>query len=138
MFKIKQVSVSLLLSLAVVLPVCAESVQPCHDFITNDGKDFDYLLQLPSSINLSDYDKMETMLSGESSEGETFEYYYTTEGDLKAVKYSYYGETGKTEVDYYFYSPSTYISNLTNYYYTVPIAYDDDLFALASDLPPKG
>lgn len=110
---IKQISASLFLSLFVVLSACAENPQPCE---------VGSLLQL-SSADLGGYQKIETTLLGESAEGASVEYYYLANA-LKAIKSIYYGETGKTELEYYFYSLSTYTSKLTDYYYSVPIYID--------------
>ncbi len=109
----KQVYVGMLLTLAVALPACAGTPQPCEA---------GYLLKL-SSIDLSNYEKIEAALSGESAEGTSIEYYYSSDA-LVAIKSVYYGETGKTELEYYFYSPSTYTSKLTKYYYSAPIYID--------------
>ena len=112
---VKQVYTGIFLALAVVLPACAETApQLCEA-----GR----LLKL-SSVNLSDYEKIKTALSGESSEGASIEYYYSSDA-LAVIKSVYYGETGKTELEYYFDSPATYTSKLTEYYYSAPIYIDD-------------
>ena len=109
----KQVYAGILLAWVVALPACAGTPQPCEA---------GYLLKL-SSIDLSNYEKIEVDLSGESAEGTSIEYYYSSDA-LAAIKSVYYGETGKTELEYYFDSPSTYTLRLTEYYYSAPIYID--------------
>ena len=110
----KQACAGMLLTLAVVLPACAGTPQSCET---------GHLLKL-SSVDLSNHEKIKVSLLGESAEGASIEYYYSSDV-LKAIKSVYYGETGKTELEYYFDSPSTYTSKRTEYYYSAPIYIDD-------------
>ena len=93
-----------------VLPTSADNTQSCE---------IKRLFQL-SSGNLAAYEKRQIDLLGESAEGADVGYYYSADV-LKAVKSVYYGETGKTELEFYFHTPLTYTSRLTDYYYSAPI-----------------
>ena len=93
-----------------VLPIAADDTQSCE---------IKRLFQL-SSDNLVAYEKKQISLLGVSTEGADVEYYYSADV-LKAVKSVYYGETGKTELEFYFHTPLTYTSRLTDYYYSAPI-----------------
>ena len=111
----QQIYAGIVLILVVALPAaCAGTMQPCE---VSD------LLRL-STADLSKYEKIETALLGESAEGASVEYYYSSSGDLEAIQSVYYGETGKTVLKYYFGSPSTYTSKLTEYFYSAPIYVD--------------
>jgi len=109
---IKQILIKILLLF--IIPAYAEDIQQCK---------VEDLLQL-SSNELSSYEKIQLTPSTESTEGASVEYYYS-ENILKAVKAIYYGETGKTRLEYYFYSPLTYVSKLTEYHYSMPIYFDN-------------
>ena len=110
---IKQAYTGILLALAVVLPAGAGTPQSCE---------VSRLLEL-SSADLSNFKKVQADISGGAAEGASIEYYYSSDV-LKAIKSVYYGETGKTELEYYFDSPATYASKLTEYYYSAPIYID--------------
>ncbi|MBC6427722.1 MAG: hypothetical protein GDA55_00530 [Cellvibrionales bacterium] len=77
------------------------------------------ILNLPS-MDLANYEKIQTNLLGYSAEGADVEYYYSFY-ILKAIKSTYYGETGKTELEYYFSSPITYALKITENHYLAPI-----------------
>ena len=83
---------------------------------------------LESSESLEKYDlsvleKKEVRFSGESSEGGAAEIY----SSLIAIITSFLGETGKTEIKYYFNSANNkqYLVELVDYRYTTPI-YDPE------------
>lgn len=75
------------------------------------------------SSELADYEKISQRLSEGASEGAAVDYYYS-KNILKIVKAIYYGETGKTEVEYRFSTASSYASRITQYYYSAPIYFD--------------
>lgn len=109
---IKKLIAGLLLPFGFVIAcsACAEGARPCS---------IDGMSKLLSS-DLSSYEKVQEKVLGQSSEGASIEYYYAGL-ELKAIKSVYYGETGKTEIEYRFKSPTSYAAKLTEYFYSAPI-----------------
>ena len=101
---------SLFFSIFFIFSTHAENVQEC--------KMTDLLNFL--SYDLNTFEKVEKKILGKSSEGANVEYYYSG-SELKAVKAIYYGETSKTEIEYFFKTQSNYVSILSDYYYSAPI-----------------
>jgi len=106
-----------------VLPAFADAAHLC---------DVDELLR-ESSSDLAAYERVKKTLFGRTTEGVGVEYYYSPRA-LKVIKAAYYGETGKTGIQYYFSAPTTYVVRSTKYYYSHPISaiLRGDHFQLAS------
>lgn len=109
---IKKSIIGLLLPLSFIgaCSAGAENMRQCS---------IDSMFKLLSS-DLSSYEKVQAKSLGQSAEGASIEYYYSG-SELKAAKSVYYGETSKTEIKYYFKSPTSYSAKLTEYFYSAPI-----------------
>lgn len=83
------------------------------------------------SVNPGNLDKDTAEITGQSSERGRVEYYYDG-SSLKVVRTIYYGETGKTEIEFRFRSEEDYAAELRDYYYTSPIYVEGSSIASVS------
>jgi hypothetical protein len=97
----------------------------CYSFSDEALSKCDYALENNESLEKTDLsllEKKEVRFFGESSEGGSAEV-YRKEGSLIAITTSFLGETGKTEIKYYFHEVNNnqYLVELIDYRYTTPI-----------------